>query len=878
MARSILASAAVREHTLANGLRVLTKEIHTAPIVSMMTWYRVGSRFERAGETGVSHFLEHMMFKGTDRYGKGEIDLITQRNGGNNNAFTAYDYTAYHFAFASDRWTEALAIEASRMRRCAFDPVEFEAEKQVVLEEWRMCQDSPWHPLIDLVNSTAFTLHPYRTPVLGWRHDVQGLTREQMVAYYDRYYGPNNATLVLVGDFDTDEALREIERHFGGLEPVALGEPPVPAEPVQEGERRVILQRPSAMPRLAMAFRQPAYGDPDLPAIEVLATLLAQGRSSRLYRRLVEELQIAGDVGTELFLATDPFLFTVFAELKPGGSVPKVEKAILAEIKRLQTERVDESELLKAKNILIAARAFDDESTMQQASRYGEAAVLGRWQDADRVLDEWLAVSESDIQRVAVRYLTEKNRTIGVLKPEKPTTGMADHDLPPIETVQAPPAKRRNVPAPLPERPRLFLPQVHRTQLANGLILLVQANPASPTVAIKAHLGVGSRFEAAAQAGLASLVANALVKGAGERDAEAMAETVESVGGYLDATAGLTGTSIGARFLSRHTHLGLSLVADLLRRPQFAEAEVLKERDLQLDDLLADQDEPKTIARRAFHRLVYGQHPAHRSPDGHIDTVPNLTRADVQAFYERWYRPERTILVVVGDVDPAAVAAQVADAFGAWSAGTDTLPGIALPPEPTEPRQQIIVQDRAQANVYLGHLGIRRDHPDFVALEVLETILGGGSGLSSRIPASVRDEKGLAYTTYCDLTGSAGLEPGTFHAYLATDPQHVAAGVQAVIEHFELIRAESVTAEELDDAKAYLTGSCAFQLETNMQKADYLLRTEVFGLGFDYLQTYTDQVLALTREDILQAARDHLRPEALSLVAVGALDPALTLV
>jgi zinc protease len=871
MAQGAVVTAGVREHVLKNGLRVLMKEVRTTPVVSMMTCYRVGSAQERSGETGISHFLEHMMFKGTDRYGKGEIDLITQRNGGSNNAFTTYDYTAYHFTFASDRWHEGLAIEASRMRCCAFDPVEFAAEKQVVLEEWRMCQDSPWHPLIDQISAAAFADHPYRHPILGWYHEVQDLTRERMVAYYDRFYGPNNATLVLVGDFDTDEALQQVEATFGGLEPIAVQAPAPVRELPNDTEKRLTLRRPSAVPRLVLAFRQPPFGHPDVPAVEVLTTLLSHGRTSRLFQALVEDQQLVGDIGMEFFLTVDPFLMMIFTEIKPGVAVAKVERAILAEIRRLQKELVDEAELTKAKNLLVAGQAFDDETSMHQAQRYAEAAMLGDWRDADQQLERYLAVTAADIRRVAKRYLDPASRLVGVQKNGKRQPLFDDAEA--GEPVEAPPPQTRQPVQPVLAAPRLSLPEVKRWELPNGMVLIVQANDASPTVAMKTYVMAGSRCEPADQAGLASLLSHAMIKGAGSRDAQAFAETIEMVGGSLDAGAGVSGTSLSARFLKAQTTLGLDLLADVLQRPRLEAEEVAKERDLLIDDLLASEDDPRTLARRAFHKQIFGDHPAGRPTDGFKETVTNLQPDTLRAFHRQWFAPDRTTLVVVGDVDPQAIYEQVVERFAAWPKVTPGQLWLPPPPAPAASRQ-IVRQDWAQANIFLGQVGIRRRDADYVPLEVLETILGGGSGLNSRIPMRIRDELGLAYTACCDLVGTAGHEPGVFYAYMATDPANAAAAIAELRAECERICREPVSRLELEDAQAYLTGSFVFNVESNAQKADYLLRAELFQLGFDWATTYTDAVLRVTIDDLQRVARQHLQPEAMALAVIGPVDEA----
>src|SRR5438128_8287312 len=272
----------VRRRVLDNGLVVLTKEVHTSPIVTSMIWYRVGSRNEELGQTGKSHFLEHMLFKGTERFKKGQIDLITLKNGGGNNAFTSHDFNAYYFNFASDRWDIALEIEADRMVNCAFDPDEFEAEKKVVIEELKTGLDSPWGLLLQEEEASAFKVHPYRNPIVGWLQDVERATAEQQQAYYRRYYHPNNAILVIAGDFDTDQVLTKVARAFS---PIPAGAPALPLllkEPPQRGERRLVVRWRSKVPRLAIAYHAPEIAQHDSYALQVLAVVLAEGKSSRL--------------------------------------------------------------------------------------------------------------------------------------------------------------------------------------------------------------------------------------------------------------------------------------------------------------------------------------------------------------------------------------------------------------------------------------------------------------------------------------------------------------------------------------------------------------------------------------------------------------------
>ena len=405
----------VRRTVLSNGLVVLTKEIHTSPIVTTMIWYRVGSRNEELGHTGKSHFLEHMLFKGTDRFKKGEIDLLTLKNGGANNAFTSHDFTAYYFNFASDRWQIALDIEADRMVNCAFDPEEFEAEKKVVIEELKTGLDSPWGLLLQEEEATAFKIHPYRNPIVGWLQDVERATVEQQQAYYRRFYHPNNAALVIVGDFEAEAALKEVDRAFGSI---PAGPPPAPMlleEPPQRGERRLVVRWRSKVPRLAMAYHAPQIAAPDSYALQVLAVVLADGKASRLYQRMVEREQSVTFVSAEYGESKDPTLFHIRAEGRGEHSIEEIESAIHDEIANIAANAVTAHELDRAKHQIEAHFILSRERTLDQAILLGQIETLHGLDYIDTYLRKIGAVTASDIADVCKRYLNEDNRTVARL-------------------------------------------------------------------------------------------------------------------------------------------------------------------------------------------------------------------------------------------------------------------------------------------------------------------------------------------------------------------------------------------------------------------------------------------------------------------------------
>ncbi|MEW6131019.1 MAG: pitrilysin family protein [Acidobacteriota bacterium] len=415
----------VQKHRLANGLTVITKEQHDKPIVASIIWYRVGSRNEELGQTGKSHFLEHMLFKGTDRFGKGQIDLLTLQNGGANNAFTWLDFTAYYFTFASDRWAIALEIEANRMRNTTFAQEEFASEKQVVEEELRIGLDGPWEVLENEVWATAFRQHPYHWPTVGWLDDLEAATAADMKAYYDKWYHPHNATLVLVGDFNTDEIMPRVEELFGTIPAGTEVKPLHIAEPAQKGEKRVLVKKETPVERLLIGFHAPAVGDDDAYVMHILDTLLSTGKTSRFYKRLVEHDQSVASISASFHDHIDPSLFYIQAELKPGFKLEDVERAIYEELERLKNEPLDDAELVKAKRQIEADLVLSNEQPLQQAILLGQYETIAfseripessrGFNYLDSMIEKTAAVTLADVARVAKKYFTRDNRTVGYL-------------------------------------------------------------------------------------------------------------------------------------------------------------------------------------------------------------------------------------------------------------------------------------------------------------------------------------------------------------------------------------------------------------------------------------------------------------------------------
>jgi len=415
----------VFETVLPNGLKVILLENHKAPLVTFQVWYRVGSRNEEWGKTGLSHMLEHMMFKGTEKVGPEEFSRIIQENGGDLNAFTSRDYTAYFENLSADRVQVAIELESDRMQNLVLREEDFRTERMVVMEERRLrTEDNPQANVQEQLEATAFQIQPYHWPTIGWMEDIARFTLEDLKSYYRTYYNPINAFLVVVGDFKKEELLPRIEKAFSSYPKGAMPKQERDKDSPQNGERRIFVKKEAQLPYIVMGYHVPKLSDPDSYVLEVIAVILSGGKSSRLYQSLVREkrLVLSADADHSL-LSRDPSLFYLSANLLPGKDAAEVEKALDQEVERLQREPVGERELEKAKNQLEASFVFGQDSIFYQAMLLAQHEITLNWRAIDDYIPSIRKVSSEDIQRVAKRYLIPDNRTVGVLIPLPPKEG-----------------------------------------------------------------------------------------------------------------------------------------------------------------------------------------------------------------------------------------------------------------------------------------------------------------------------------------------------------------------------------------------------------------------------------------------------------------------
>lgn len=861
---------AMRSEKLDNGLQIYMLPIPTSPVVTTMMAYKVGACDEDKSATGLSHYLEHLLFKGTDKLKPGDIDRLTQRNGGRNNAYTSEDMTVYHFDFAADRWTQALDIEADRMRNIRIDAKhEFEQEKGAVVAELKGGEDQPWDLEYKAILPVLFPKgSPYAHPVIGEEEHVRAATAEIIKRHYDKWYHPNNAALVIAGGFDPADALVRIKKLFGGIPKGDLPpRKPAPKQPAREKQVRKEFESKFDVPRMMAGFNTVKAGDPDDYVFDVIDDVLAAGKTSRLHRRLVEDERLANAVSTSNNAGRYPGWFAIDLEMLKGKDRKKAEAIVFEELTKLAKEPITAAELKRVRRGIVASFIFSREGVHSLADLVSRTVIRNDLDYLKTYLDKVLAVTPADIQRVAAKYLTQPKSVVVWSIPEgdEPKPKGDGKDQP-----GAKPGKRsRNADKPTGAAGGFSLKDAKRVVLPNGLTLVMLENHRLPIVVAESYISDVRLREPADKVGVAALVGDMLEEGTATRTGEQIATAIEDTGGSLAFTS--AGGTL--KVLTPDTDLGLGVLFDCLQNPTFPKDALERKREQQLSVIADVETQPQNRAKMLFNEIIYGDHPYGRSAYGKKEVVSKFTQADLKAFHAAAYGPDTTTVVVVGDFDSAEMAKKIEKLTANWKPTGRKTPKPAAPAAADKPTQKLVSDPTAaQTHVYLGHLGITRDNPDYYKLLVMDNVLGTGPGFTDRLSSTLRDRQGLAYTVTATITPSAGDQPGTFTGYIGTFPDKFTWVRDGFLKEFNKIRDEPPTKQEVDDAKKYLLGSLPFKLTSNEDVAGQLLAAERYGLGFDYLEKYRDAVGAVTPADVQAVAKKYLDPKKLVVVAVGPID------
>ncbi|WP_413060410.1 M16 family metallopeptidase [Sphingomonas carotinifaciens] len=870
------------ERTLANGLRVYAIRDTTTPNVSVQVWYDVGGRDDPRGRSGFAHLFEHLMFKATRNLVPEQMDRLTEDVGGYNNASTGDDYTNYFEVIPANHLQRLLFAEADRMASLVVEPTSFASERDVVKEEYRQGFARPYGKLFQTyLPEISYSVHPYARGVIGDVANLDSATIDDVRAFHATYYRPDNAILVVAGNFDpaqlngwVDQYFAPIKRPAGEIPRVTVTEPPR-ERPVS----RTVYEANTPLPAVLLSWQLPPDRDADVPALQVLDAIMATGENSRLYRSLVYRDELAQSAQTSFDTRAGTGTYAVFAIMAGGKDAAAGEAALRREVARFRDEAVTPAELAEAKNEILTAAIKRRETAEGKAFLLAQNVIIN---DDPTASDKQLAavqrVTAADIQRVARKYLADNQSAVLRYLPEqtgktgdtvtvaptvvtRPLTAPAD-----IAIVTPAPAGQRILPPPPAAPVKPVLPQVAETRLANGLRVITVERHDLPLVTASLVAVGGAATDPTGKAGASSLSAGLMTMGTTTRSAAEIARAVESLGGSIGSDASRDGASVDLTVTSDQLAPAMTILADVATHPAFAAEEIERARTQTIDGVAVAMKNPAQLSGLVASRVVFGNQPYGTPLEGTPTSLKTLTQADLKAAYQRTWQPGQAALVLVGDITPAAARTLAERYLGTWQGkGTAAaLPGdrAAFP----APRVVVVdMPDAGQAGVVVARPGIARDDARYYPLAVANTVLGGG--FSSRLNQEVRIKRGLAYGASSGL--QAGRRPGLVAARTQTKNPSAAEVVTLISAEMEKLGQTPVPQAELATRQAVLVGNFGRTVETTDGIAGLLGDYVVQSVPLDELQRYTAKVEGVDPAAVQAAAAALLDPKAASIVVVG---------
>ncbi|MEO0840221.1 MAG: pitrilysin family protein [Cyanobacteria bacterium J06643_5] len=873
----------VRKTILENGLTVITKEAHTAPVVSVQVWYKVGTRNEKIGVNGIAHQLEHMMFKGTKRRPV-QFGRLFSALGSDSNAFTSHDQTVYYSTAERNKLKALLTLEADRMQNAVINTEQLDSEKQVVISELKGYENSPQYRLNRAVMKAAFPNHPYGLTVGGTEQDVKKFTVEQVQDYYKNFYSPNNAVLVIVGDFETSKTIKAVKELFGEipanqntqlLNKIAAKNSAKASFNVSNNSEPIVLKQPGSAPLFQAVYRLPSAKHQDIPALDVMDYILAEGRNSRLYQALVDSGK-ASDVSASVISLQDAGWYELLVTANSTSNLSKIKSIVNREIGHLATKEISSEELNRAKAQLEASVILSNRDVTSLAMQLGnDETTTGDYTYTDRYLAAIQQVTVQDVQRVAQKYFKQQSQIVGVFKPtDVAAKNKTENKQVSTENSQHFSKSSRNDADVIK-----YLPPVDSTitstsrilpekfSLDNGLEILLLPDKSTSTVTLGGYIKAGSEFDSKTKAGLASLVADNLMNGTKDKDVLSLAKTLEDCGTSLDFKTYREGVYLEGKSLSNDLSVLVKTLGNVIKNPTFPRKQLQLTRQQALTALQQDLDDPEEVAQRTFLQAVFPKtHPSYSFSDK--QSLQRITREDVVNFHEKHYRPDTTVLALVGDFQPAQVKEMLEKEFGDWK-GTGDTPKIEYPPVNLPDkiiRYNPVVPGKAQAITFMGNKAINRQDPRYYAAKILNHILGGDT-LSSRLGSQIRDRLGLTYGIYSNFL--AGKNSGTFLIEMQTSPEDTTKAIASTRQLLEEMHRKGVTAAEVETAKHNLTGNYNVSLASPDELIYRIIKNHVLGLGTDEIRSYTDKIQAVTPDQVNQAARELLHPDKIVVVTAG---------
>jgi len=822
----------VRLVTLDNGLTIITRADHSAPVVSAQAWAMTGSVHEgRWLGAGLSHVLEHMLFKGTTTRPGTRIDQEVQEAGGYMNAYTSFDRTVYHIDVPNTGARVAIDILCDIMQNAALPPEDLAKELDVIRREMDMGQDDPGRRSGRRLFETAYTKSPYRHTVIGYLDIFNELKPEDIRGYYTERYAPNNVFYVVTGDVTHDDVVAQIRQAYAKTKSRAMPPMVLPAEPRQTAAREIIEEAAIELGHLHFAWHIPDVRHPDVPMLDVLAVLLGSGHSSRLYQEVREKKGLVHYADAWTYNPGNPGLFGLSA-MVDADKFTEACAALLAEVERLKTAPMPAAELQKAVKQFISATLATRKTMQGQAQDLGgNWLAAGDLNFSQRYLAAVQRITPADLQRVAREYLSTENRTLYALLPNgtsPQTAALAESN--PQHAIQ-------------------------KFELPNGLKLLVKEDHRLPFVEFRAVFQGGVLAESAVDNGITQIMSRLIVKGTKTRSAEQIAREIESVGGSLDSYGGNNSFGVNAEVLKSDFGTGLELLADVIRHPTFPAAQLEREREVQIAGIRSHRDDLLKSAFKAMRHELFGPCGYGLDALGTEETLATLQSADVAAFHRKLTTPANCVFAIFGDVTASEVRQAVEKVLGDWAGPSPALMNHKSQ-SGTARKRVTDSRDKKQAVVVIGFPGTTMIAADRQAMELLQEAC---SDLGSRLFLRIREKLGLAY--YVGAQNLLGLTPGYFAFYAGTEPDKAAQVELEMFKEVELLRTDCLTEEELKRAKAKIIGQRKISRQDLGGLATTTALDELYGLGFAHSDAEDERIAATTLAEVKAVAQKYLCPD-----------------
>lgn len=861
---SYSAERQISKHILDNGLTVILEQDNSAPVINYQMWVKVGSADEKEGEFGIAHVYEHMLFKGTEKRGVGDVAKEIEMLGGNINAYTSFDNTVYHFTVSSKHFSKGLDILSDVIQNSAFDPNELKKELEVVVEEIRRGKDNPGRIMYYELLGNSFKTHPYGRPVIGSEESVKALTREYILEFFKRWYIPNNMTLVIVGDFNSQEALKEIELSFKGFKKADNPHSPRPVEPRQDNLRIRSINSEFKQSYLTLGYHIPELKHDDVYAIDMLSDILGGGASSLLYKKLKTELKLVTSIGTYAMTPKEPgiFIIDVMANSK---DTDKVIKAVNDIISHLEVYGPSKDDITKSKTSLTSGFIYNKETMQSKGSSLGYyETTAGDLSFEQKYTKGIQAVTKKDIQNMITKYLQIENLTfISMASKDEIKKPLSAKKLENTLTKSYKKSFKMHSKS-LVKANKTPLKGPEIVTLDNGTRVILDKSPSPELFSFYLTTRGGLIYEDDTNNGVSSFLSTMLRKSTLNYSTTELARKIDGLAGSLSSFSGRNTSGVRGKFLSKDFDKSFELFEEILLRPVFNAEDIETVRKDKLEAIKRQKDYLPGYTFQLLYKKLYPTHPYRLNSTGTVESVNNITKESLIEHYKKTFNRNNLVFAISGDINKNEVLekiTKITDKMPPYDGNIATVQADKEPSDLINTGENI---DKEQTNIGIGFMGPDIKSNDKYVLEIITEILGSHGG---RLFNELREKKSLAYAV--SAFSRPGIENGFIGFYIGCAPDKTDEAIEGILREINKIKTFEVTDEEINRAKTSIIGSYAISIQSASTRASMYANDELMGEGFDDYKNIEKHISAVNKNDILKIASQYFKDDNFVTSIVG---------